>query len=51
MGETEITFFEDLIRDKDWSTLRHELEDMDPVLIAEIIDELPEQDDVLTSDI
>ncbi|MEA5109905.1 Magnesium transporter MgtE [bioreactor metagenome] len=47
MGETDITFFEDLIREKDWSALRHELEDMDPILIAEIIDELPEQDDVI----
>jgi len=36
-----------LIEKKDWKKIRNELSELDPLLIAEIIDELPEGEDVL----
>ncbi|MBW6491603.1 MAG: magnesium transporter [Lentimicrobium sp.] len=39
--------FEELIRNKSWSILRHELEDMDPIIVADVIEELSDQDDII----
>ena len=39
--------FEELIKNKSWSALRRELEDMDPILIADAIEELSDQDDII----
>lgn len=39
--------FEELIRNKSWSALRRELEDLDPILIADVIEELSDQDDII----
>jgi magnesium transporter len=39
--------FEELIKNKSWSALRRELEDLDPILIADVIEELSDQDDII----
>ena len=39
--------FEELIKNKSWSALRRELEDKDPILIADVIEELSDQDDII----
>lgn len=45
---TEIAVnFQELIEEKNWKELRHELIALDPVDIAEILEELPIQDDVI----
>ncbi len=46
MAETTVDFTE-LIRLKNWSSLRHELEDLDPIILADIIEEMDEQDDII----
>lgn len=46
MAETTVDFNE-LIRLKNWSSLRHELEDLDPIILADIIEEMDEQDDII----
>lgn len=46
MAETTVDFTE-LIRLKNWSSLRHELEDLDPIVLADIIEEMDEQDDII----
>lgn len=45
---TEIAVnFQELIEEKNWKELRHELIALDPIDIAEILEELPIQDDVI----
>lgn len=39
--------FEELIQNKSWSALRRELEDLDPILIADVIEDLSDQDDII----
>jgi magnesium transporter len=39
--------FEELIKNKSWSALRRELEDLDPIIIADVIEELSDQDDII----
>ena len=39
--------FEELIRERNWKKLRGELEEMDPVAIAEVIEMLSDEDDVI----
>lgn len=39
--------FEELIEQKDWNTLRRELEGMEPFDIAEIIEDLSDKDDII----
>lgn len=46
MAETTVDFTE-LIRLKNWSSLRHELEDLDPIILADVIEEMDEQDDII----
>ncbi len=46
MVEVQINFRE-LIENKDWKTLKRELNEYEPFQIAEIIDDLPEEDDII----
>ena len=46
MIETNIDF-EELIEQRDWNTLRRELKEMEPLDIAEIIEELSEKEDII----
>ena len=46
MIETNIDF-EELIEQKDWNTLRRELKEMEPLDIAEIIEDLSDKDDII----
>ncbi|NLN96666.1 MAG: magnesium transporter [Bacteroidales bacterium] len=47
MGETTVTFFEDLIRQKNWRALRASIEDIDPIISAGIVEELSDEDDII----
>ncbi len=42
-----IVDFEELIEQRNWNTLRRELREMDPLDIAEIIEELSDKDDII----
>ena len=46
MTEIAVNFLE-LIEQKQWKALRDEIVQMEPYLIAEVIEELSEQDDVI----
>ena len=46
MTEIAVNFLE-LIEQKQWKALRDEIVQMEPYLIAEVIEELPDQDDVI----
>lgn len=46
MAETTVDFTE-LIKQKNWSSLRHELKDLDPIILADFIEEMNEQDDII----
>lgn len=47
MGETTVTLFEDLIRQKNWRALRAAIEDIDPITSAGIIEDLSDEDDII----